>query len=57
MNKQVDKFLREQLETTASQMVDATKDERFNLIDNHYLTAKLMVINVLIQENNGKTKK
>jgi len=57
MNKQVDKFLREQLETTGMQMVEATKQDNFNLMDNHYLAAKMMVINVLIQENNGKTKK
>lgn len=56
MNKQVDKFLREQLETTGAQLVDATKQDNFNLMDNHYLAAKMMVINVLIQEN-GKTKK
>lgn len=57
MNKQVDKFLREQLETTGAQLVDCTKQDNFNLMDNHYLAAKMMVINVLIQENNGKTKK
>jgi hypothetical protein len=57
MNKQVDKFLREQLETTGMQMVEATKQDIFNLMDNHYLAAKMMVINVLINENNGKTKK
>lgn len=56
MNKQIDKFLREQLETTGAQLVQATKDDNFNLIDNHYLAAKMMVINVLIQEN-GKAKK
>jgi hypothetical protein len=57
MNKQVDKFLREQLETTGAQLVECTKQDNFNLMDNHYLAAKMMVINVLIQENNGKTKK
>jgi hypothetical protein len=56
MNKQVDKFLREQLETTGMQMVEATKQDNFNLMDNHYLAAKMMVLNILINEN-GKTKK
>jgi hypothetical protein len=56
MNKQVDKFLREQLESTGMQMVEATKHDKFNLMDNHYLSAKMMVINILINEN-GKNKK
>lgn len=56
MNKQIDKFLREQLETTGAQLVDCTNQEVFNLMDNHYLAAKMMIINVLIQEN-GKAKK
>jgi len=56
MNKQVDKFLREQLETTAAQLAECAKQDNFNLMDNHYLAAKLMTINVLINEN-GKTKK
>jgi hypothetical protein len=56
MNKQVDKFLREQLETTAAQLAECAKHDKFNLMDNHYLAAKMMVLNILINEN-GKTKK
>jgi hypothetical protein len=54
--KQVDKFLKEQLEDiTAKIQVVGTK-ERFNTVDYHFLVGILMGINYLLEQN-GKGKK
>jgi hypothetical protein len=49
----VKEFLLNQWEETAASMVNASKDE-INLIDQHYLSAKLMSIKILIERNEEK---
>jgi hypothetical protein len=46
----VKEFLLNQWEETAASMVNASKEE-INLIDQHYLSAKLMSIKILIERN------
>jgi hypothetical protein len=49
----VKEFLLNQWEETAASMVNASKDE-INLIDQHYLSANLMSIKILIERNEEK---
>jgi hypothetical protein len=49
----VNEFLLNQWEETAASMVNASKEE-INLIDQHYLSAKLMSIKILIERNEEK---
>jgi hypothetical protein len=49
----VKEFLLNQWEETAASMVNASKEE-INLIDQHYLSAKLMSIKILIERNEEK---
>jgi hypothetical protein len=52
----VKEFLLNQWEETAASMVNASKDE-INLIDQHYLSAKLMSIKILIERNEEEKTK
>ncbi|CAB5218639.1 hypothetical protein UFOVP211_45 [uncultured Caudovirales phage] len=56
--KQVDKFLKEQLEDITAKIQVVGTQERFNTVDYHFLVGLLMGINYLLEQNGkGKTKK
>ncbi len=54
--KQVDKFLKEQLEDITAKIEVIGKQDRFNTVDYHFLIALLMGVNYLLEQN-GKGKK
>lgn len=54
--KQVDKFLKEQLEDITAKIQVVGTQERFNTVDYHFLVGLLMGINYLLEQN-GKGKK
>lgn len=58
MNKKkaVREFLEYELEFVSAQMVEASKGDKVNMVDQHFLTGLLMGIQYLMQKNNGQTK-
>ena len=54
--KQVDKFLKEQLEDITAKIEVIGKQDRFNTVDYHFLIGLFMGINYLLEQN-GKGKK
>lgn len=54
--KQIDKFLKEQLEDITAKLHVVSDKERFNTVDYHFLVGLLMGINYLMEQN-GKGKK
>jgi hypothetical protein len=54
--KQVDKFLKEQLEDITAKIEVIGKQDRFNTVDYHFLIGLLMGVNYLLEQN-GKGKK
>lgn len=55
--KQIDKFLRDELEFISAQIINASKDEKVNMVDIHFLTGIQMSLQYLITKNNGTKKK
>jgi len=54
--KQVDKFLKEQLEDITAKIGVIGKQDRLNTVDYHFLIGLLMGVNYLLEQN-GKGKK